>query len=131
MSYVFTPSWIEFVSKILWKTLHLLKDKNILRTLRKISLILLWLTNSPYKVSYLYMKWALFSFEFSPELPCLEVTYKKALRSLESLIFELRQRDSFAAAKICKNWPYNIFDEWVKSCFSKFLSVMSDVSLIR
>ena len=36
----------------------------------------------------------------------------------------------FAAVKICKKGPYKVFDEWVKS-FSKFLSMMADVSLTR
>ena len=42
-----------------------------------------------------------------------------------------KTKDSFAAAKFCKNWSDDIFDEWVKSCFSNFLSVMSDISLMR
>ena len=36
----------------------------------------------------------------------------------------IKARDAFAAAKIWKNGPY-----LVKSYFSKFLSVMADVSL--
>ena len=40
-------------------------------------------------------------------------------------------RDAFAAAKSFKNGPYKVFNEWVKSCSSKILSVMADVSVIR
>ena len=36
-------------------------------------------------------------------------------------------RDAFAAAKSCKNLAYQVFDEWVKSRFSTFLSVWADV----
>ena len=40
-------------------------------------------------------------------------------------------RDAFVATKFCKNEPYKVFDERVKSCFSKFVNVIADVSLIR
>lgn len=43
----------------------------------------------------------------------------------------IKTRDAFAAAKICKNGPYLIFDEWVKSCFSKFADVIAGVSMVR
>ena len=38
--------------------------------------------------------------------------------------------DAFAAARSVLNGPYNIFDEKVKSCFSKFVNIMVDVFLI-
>ena len=43
----------------------------------------------------------------------------------------IKTKDAFKAAKICKNGTYKVFDEWVQSSFSKFLSLMPDVSLIR
>ena len=77
MSYVFTPSWIRICSENFEKTvtLHLSKDINIfLRTFRKIFLLLWFIL--PKKVSYLWNE-PCFYLSFSPELPCLEVTYKK------------------------------------------------------
>ena len=44
---------------------------------------------------------------------------------------QIIKRDTFVATKFCKNGPYKVFDEWVKSCFSKFVNVIADVSLIR
>ena len=36
-----------------------------------------------------------------------------------------------AAAKFTLNGPWMVFDENVKSCFSKFISVMANLSLTK
>ena len=40
-------------------------------------------------------------------------------------------RDAFAAKKIRIKGPYKIFDEKVKSCFSKFVSIMANAFQIN
>ena len=69
------------------------------------------------------MKWALFSFEFISR-----VTMFRGDLSLESFISKLRLEILSRQQKSASIGQ--VFDEWVKSCFSKFLSVMSNVSLI-
>ena len=77
------------------------------------------------------MKLAFFHLSFFPKLSCLEISYKKTTTILGIIDIRIKTTDSFAAAKICKNCRYKVFDQWVKSYFSKFLGVMSDISLIR
>ena len=50
-----------------------------------------------------------FYLSFFPELPCLEVTYKKALPSLESLISELRQEIPLRPKNLQKLVLYGIW----------------------
>ena len=33
----------------------------------------------------------------------------------------IKTRDDFVTAKICKNWLYKVFDEWVKPVLVNFL----------
>ena len=60
---------------------------------------------------------------FFHELPCLEVTYKKSTTVPGILDIRIYTRDFFVAAKISKNWPYKVFDEWINSCFSESISL--------
>ena len=53
---------------------------------------------------------------FFTELLCLEVTYEKSAAMPGIIDVRIKTKDSVVAAKIYKNWPGKVFDEWVKSC---------------
>ena len=57
--------------------------------------------------------------------------YKKSTTIHGIMDIQNKTKDAFAAAKRYKNEPYKVFDEWFKSCFSKFPSVIVDFSMIR
>ena len=123
-------NWSENFEKT--KTLHLSKVKNIfLKISKKISSILWFTFRIERKVSYLYMKRVLFSFEFLSWATMFRVNLLKKHYIPGIIDTQIKTRDSFTKAKICKKWLFKVFDKWIKSCFSKFFSVMSDVSLIR
>lgn len=97
---------------------HFSHYKNIfLKSLKKISLIL-WLTLRKVKS----IKWTVFSFRlrFFPEHPWIDVTYKKTLWFLESLISDKRW---ICSRRNCKNRLYRVFEECIKPSFNKFLLV--------
>ena len=113
----FTQSWREFVLQNLWKQLNLWKflDTLIRSRYRKM-----------YEMNIVFI-WHFFSSYHG-------LLSRRPIRSTAipgNIDIRIKTRDAFRAAKICKNGTYKVFDEWFQSSFSKFLSLMPDVSLIR